>query len=59
MNIIVFIVVFIAGLYVGVLLSCLLINDKLNRIDDDVLDRIEQIEKREGEEKDDDQERNS
>lgn len=40
MNIIVFIVAFIAGLCVGVLLSCLLISDKLNHIDDDVLDRI-------------------
>lgn len=57
MNIIVFIVVFIAGLCVGVLLSCLLISDKLNRIDDDVLDRINQMERREGEE-DSDQKRN-
>lgn len=52
----IYIVVFIAGLCVGVLLSCLLISDKLNRIDDDVLDRIEQMEKRE--EEDSDQKRN-
>lgn len=57
MNIIIAVIIFLAGLCMGVLLSCLLISDKLNRIDDDVLDRIEQMEKRE--EEDSDQKRNS